>query len=417
MELTDLLAALGLEQPAARLAPGSVHDLADAIAAMVGGSVVLYDRAHRVVSYSVQGYEIDSVRRDTILGRRTPEQWVERFTSDRSAYETLRNPGTVVRVDGYPGLRPRLRTAICSDGVILGEISVAEGQHELGAEAEAMLLRAAQLAVPHLLRHRLAENTELAARTRLLRGLLYGDIALAREPRLAGRAGFVVVGFTGECVPDHAGTSLLGERLLHLLSLQMTGLDRAAGVLPAGAVYYALVPAADEHRLAGRIEPALRQAERMGIVMCAAVGPPAPDLASIPAARQAVDDLLYVLRRAGLPATPQVVTAEDRWSELALLPAERALAGSAPCAQLRRLLEHDALHDTDYAATLRVYLEEFGSVSKAAERLVLHPNSLRHRLMRLADVSGLDLSDPAHRLAVALQLRCLDLRPDHEAKP
>jgi hypothetical protein len=47
---------------------GGVHGLADVIAVMVGGSVVLYDRAHRVVAYSAQHDDIDSVRRDTILG-------------------------------------------------------------------------------------------------------------------------------------------------------------------------------------------------------------------------------------------------------------------------------------------------------------------------------------------------------------
>lgn len=413
------------ESRAERLAPSSVHGLADAIAALVGGSVVLYDRAHRVVAYSVQGHEIDNVRRDTILGRQTPEQWIERFTADRSAYETFRAPNTVVRVDGYPGLRTRLRTAICFDGEILGEISVAEGGPRLGIEAEAALLRSARLAVPFMLRHRLVEDTDRATRTRMLRGLLYGDIPptphAAAELGLGGKTSFTVVGFAmnHQSLEDSSGAGVLRERVLHLLSLQMSSIDPAADVLFSGKTYYALVPSpghAAQARLAERVKPSLRQLDRMGIAIHAAIGSWVSDLTAVPAARQEVDDLLHVVRHRGGRTDIGVVTAEDLWADLALLPLERAIGGTelVPCAPLLRLREHDESQHTDYLTTLRVYLEEFGSVSKASERLVLHPNTLRHRLQRLGEISGLDLSDPTQRLAVAVQLRILQAegRPD-----
>ncbi|GHF19199.1 DNA-binding protein [Amycolatopsis deserti] len=390
-----------------RTSPSTVYGLADAIAVTVGGSVVLYDRAHRVVAYSVQGFAIDEVRRDTILGRRTPDQWIERFTTDNSAYETFRRPGEVVRVDGYENLSTRLRIAIRSEGEVLGEISVAEGEQPLGPEAEAALARAARLAVPHMLRHRLVEDADRASRMRLLRGLLYGDVSPPAELGLGGRTGLVVIGFAGADVPSGEGGSLAGERVLHLLSLQMNSIDPAVGVLPSGSVYYALVPAGEGDRVTRIVEPALRHIERLGITAHAAIGPWAAGPGDVPAARQVVDDLLHILRRPDWPATPTVVTAESRWPDLALLPVERALAGTAPCPQLRTLREHDELQKTDYIRTLRVFLDEFGSVSRTSERLVLHPNSVRHRLERLAEIAGLDLSDPAQRLAVMVQLRAL----------
>ncbi|NIH79671.1 PucR family transcriptional regulator [Amycolatopsis viridis] len=395
------------ESPQDRTSPSTVYGLADAIAVTVGGSVVLYDRAHRVVAYSVQGFEIDEVRRDTILGRRTPDQWIERFTTDNSAYETFREPGRVVRVDGYEGLSTRLRIAICSEGEVLGEISVAEGNQPLGPEAEAALVRAARLAVPHMLRHRLVEDADRATRMRLLRGLLYGDVSPAADLGLGGKTGLVVIGFAGADLPPGDDGSLAGERVWHLLSLQMSSIGPAVGVLPAGSVYYALVPAGEGDRVTRIVEPALRHIERMGITGHAAIGPWSPGPGDVPAARQVVDDLLYILRRPGWPATPTVVTAESRWPDLALLPVERALAGTTPCAQLRSLREHDELQNTDYIRTLRVFLDEFGSVSRTSERLVLHPNSVRHRLDRLVEIAGLDLSDPAQRLAVMIQLRAL----------
>jgi DNA-binding PucR family transcriptional regulator len=92
---------------------------------------------------------------------------------------------------------------------------------------------------------------------------------------------------------------------------------------------------------------------------------------------------------------------------MVLLPAERAVDDADPALRehLRRLVVHDTRNGTDFVTTLRVYLEAFGSTSLAAERLVLHPNTLRHRISRLCEISGIDLDDPDQRLALALQLR------------
>jgi DNA-binding PucR family transcriptional regulator len=78
--------------------------------------------------------------------------------------------------------------------------------------------------------------------------------------------------------------------------------------------------------------------------------------------------------------------------------------------------QFDDENRTDLVSTLRVYLESFGSVSTAASRLFLHSNTLRHRLARIAEVTGLDLDDPQQRLAVSLLL--LAGRPsDTDATP
>ncbi|MGC1212700.1 MAG: helix-turn-helix domain-containing protein [Micromonospora sp.] len=415
--LRTLISASADDSPAGAV-PTGTDGLAEAIATMVGGSVVLYDRAHRVIAYSVRGHEIDSVRRDAILGRRTPEQWIRRFTLDRSAYRTFRNPGEVVRLDSYAGLRTRLRIAVHAGGEILGEVSVAEGRRPLGPEAEAALRRAAQLAVPFLLRHRLAEDTERTARSQLLGGLLEGGPAAepyAVELGLAPGKGLTVVGFSvrSDEPADLAGAQMFRERLVHLLSLHMGSVDPAAGVLFARPAYYALVPTpteASRDRLVDLVEPVLGHLARLAISACAAVGPRAAGLAEVPASRRVVDDLLLVVDRRGGNAA--VVTSDDLWAELVLLAAERAMSENDPRlgTHLRRLLDHDERQSTEYVKTLRIYLEEFGSISAAAERLVLHPNTLRHRLQRIAEISGLDMSDPAQRLAVALQVRVLTRR-------
>jgi DNA-binding PucR family transcriptional regulator len=72
--------------------------------------------------------------------------------------------------------------------------------------------------------------------------------------------------------------------------------------------------------------------------------------------------------------------------------------------RLRRLVEHDAEHGAELAGSLLAYLEAFGEVRAASERLHVHPNTLRYRVRRAKEVAGLDLSDPSERLNVQLQL-------------
>lgn len=398
----------------------SMHGLADAIAVMVGGSVVLYDRAHRVIAYAVQGHEIDNVRRDAILGKRTPDQWIRRFTIDRSAYQTFRNPDDVVRVDKYPEMRTRLRIAIHAGGEVLGEISVAEGRQPLTAEAEEALKRAAGLAVPFMLRHRVAEDTGRTARWQMLRGLLEGDSTLDAHAIQAGldpTRGLTVVGFAVRTQDgtDAASAEVFAERLVHLLSLQVHSLDPAAGVVSTDSgAYYALIPTrtpAAHEQLGSRLNPALAQLRRLDIEACAAIGRRATALDEVRSSRSDVDDQLLALSRReslGVIGTKQML-----WAEMTLLPAERAVAAADPALgeHLRRLALHDDRHGTEFVKTLRTYLDAFGSTSATAEALVLHPNTLRHRLWRLTEISGIDLDDSSQRLAVALQLRAASL-PD-----
>ncbi len=54
--------------------------------------------------------------------------------------------------------------------------------------------------------------------------------------------------------------------------------------------------------------------------------------------------------------------------------------------------------------TLKAYLDTWGSRTKAAALLNLHPNAVAHRVRRIAQVLDLDLSDTETRFA--LQLAC-----------
>lgn len=68
------------------------------------------------------------------------------------------------------------------------------------------------------------------------------------------------------------------------------------------------------------------------------------------------------------------------------------------------LLEHDTARKGSLVPTLRAYLET-GEQQEAAKRLRVHPNTLRYRLDRIREISGVDLEDPETRLNMAVALR------------
>jgi purine catabolism regulator len=78
---------------------------------------------------------------------------------------------------------------------------------------------------------------------------------------------------------------------------------------------------------------------------------------------------------------------------------------------LAPLIEYDTSHDTQLVSTLEAYFDHHGNVSKTAESLYLHRNSLLYRLGRIREISGLDLDDADDRFSLQLALKLRPLLP------
>ena len=127
------------------------------------------------------------------------------------------------------------------------------------------------------------------------------------------------------------------------------------------------------------------------------LGPVTGELASASGSVQ--EALAGLAAVAGWPDAPRPV-------EASALLAERAVLGEA--AARRRLLEEVYIPlqraGGDLLATAAAYLEGGGSVEGAGRALFLHPNTVRYRLKKLADVVGFDLAQPRDALVVRLAL-------------
>jgi len=79
---------------------------------------------------------------------------------------------------------------------------------------------------------------------------------------------------------------------------------------------------------------------------------------------------------------------------------------------LDRLIEYDAKRRTSLLDTLERYLAERRSVIESARELFIHPNTLRQRLGRIEELTGLNLDeDDLLSLELAIKLARLHGRP------
>jgi hypothetical protein len=116
------------------------------------------------------------------------------------------------------------------------------------------------------------------------------------------------------------------------------------------------------------------------------VGPPAPDLKAAVASAGAA---LAGLRAAdGWPEAPRPVLATD------LLP-ERALDGddSARAVLIEDVYEPLLRAGTALLDTVMTYLEQGNSLEATARLLFVHPNTVRYRLRRVTELTGVTASD------------------------
>jgi DNA-binding PucR family transcriptional regulator len=137
------------------------------------------------------------------------------------------------------------------------------------------------------------------------------------------------------------------------------------------------------------------------------VGPSVPDLAS--ATRSAAAALGGLRAAAAWPDAPRPVAADD-------LLAERAIAGDT---EAKQQLVEDIYRPLRAAGpalleTVEAFLEQTGSLEATARLLFVHPNTVRYRLRRVTEVTGLSPTNArsAFTLRIALTLGRLEAPQD-----
>ncbi|GAA3774566.1 hypothetical protein GCM10022225_72890 [Plantactinospora mayteni] len=391
----------------------SPFDVADRVAEQVGGPVIVEDANFRVLGYSAFVGPMDRGRAEAILGRRIPAVWLEHLTRTGSLDRLRRGTDVVDLPDGPWKAHRRLITAFRAGDRLLGFAWVAEGERPLGDGAAGVFRRAVDEETPALLRHLERIDAEEAHRSRLAAVLLDG---LPGAPAAADRLGFdrggrFVVLSVAAPTRTPAGPAegeSGGTRLLEHLRLCLDSFQCRWAVAPWGDGGLALVALrADESgKAAARLgQEVLRLAGdgplRMTRVAASSVG---IGLAALPRLRTEATAAIVVAGGDGAFVAYPDVDAEVLVAEVvAALPADVRLAGLD---RLRAADRGTGPGGGELERTLRAFLAACGSASATARALGVHVTTVRHRLDRIAAVSGLRLDRPDVRIACDLVLRC-----------
>lgn len=394
--------------------PAGERDLfsfAQTVATLTGGPVSIEDTANRVIAYSRTDDEVDELRRLTILGWRGPERYLA-LLREWGVYQRLRAGEGVVRIEERPelGIRRRLAAGIHAGKRPLGTVWVQEGTTPFTSQAETALLRASRALAPQLIRHQAESSHEAGLSENLLTGLLdgraeAGSVAddLGIDPgRPCMVAAFALRTATGP-------RSLQRVELVNLITVHAAAYRRTALVGASGSRIYALVPELGEGaearvaELAGEVVEAARR--HLTLQIHAGLGGVVARLAHAAQSRTDADRVLETMAKehwTGDVATHADVRPQLLLAEILGFLAERTRLRDP---RLDRLAEHDAAHGRILIPSLLAYLGALGDVRSAAGRLNVHPNTLRYRLRRAVEISGITLDDPVQRLLAELQLR------------
>lgn len=391
------------------LAVGDLFALANAIAAMTGGATAIEDMQEHVLAYStISDQPIDGNRREGILGRKVP--WLE---NSAEVYAELFRSQGARRVSRAPNSLGRLAVAIRAGTQPLGSIWVVDADGSLAADAERAIERAADVAALHLLRARSSADLARAQRSELVRRLLEGSESghlLTSQMGYEPQGAFVVLA----CQPALAKPvdEVNMSRLVDLIRLHCQSHQPSTECVTIGTTVYALFAgsaAIDLGRVSLMAQKLIARSEAaLTIDLKISVGTSCASSEQIFRSRTDADLGLTLLSQTTAHAS--LVDARDARSQLALLEIsqivrdnDRLISDAA-----RNIIDSDARSGTEYAKTLRCYLEHARDSAATAQALSVHQNTLRYRLRRASELFTIDLANADDTLWLWLSLRTIE---------
>src|SRR6202158_1802034 len=401
-----------------------VTEICRTLADLLESAVVIEDASFHLLAHA--GGSGDPHRKETIQRQGTPQRVLFDPQIQRMLREIEAKRGPV-KVPAFPHVgmsRERLIAPILAANQVLGYISVLDHPPHHEELAFMAIEQAALVLALAVAKERELAEVEGRVRGEFLEDLLhgtYGDEAAAQ--RRARHLGFPMHGshivmlvdiddFRGfnkaRQVSEDAIQALKREFLRRVTGVVRTSYARAL-VQGRSDQVVSLLPLGSEggdyqiraHALGQQIQQAISD-WKPGFTVSVGFSGPAEAPAGVAGSLREVTSVMESLARF------------KRWSQVVAVP-ELGLTGLLAAVTDERLvdysrrhlgplIEHDTSRKGNLVATLRAYLET-GEQQQAAQRLRVHPNTLRYRLDRIREISGGDLEDPETRLNLAVALR------------
>ena len=382
-----------------------LQHIVDEAARVLGADITLEDKDFNMIAYGSQRFDVDSVRRNSILQRhstRPVREWFEQFGISSSS-TPLRTP-----TDEERGIRARICFPALWHGVTYGYLWALDESTRLEDPAVARGAQLAEHAAAYLAQLSRQHNDEAY----LVSDLISPDVDRVRQAvtRVEDRGLFdrrrpvvaVVVGVLDEVVP-HPLPPNLSTLLPNLWSLPRSVLvDRGQRTTTLVVPLHHIAddqPAMDAAALAVQLyRDELPQDWSEDVV--AGVGEPKSDLVEL---RSSWSQARLAARVASAVPTVRPVA---RWADLGLyrllsaLP-RAELASLILDAPVRRLLETP---DPDLLHTVTSYLDHAGNVHDTADALHIHRQTLYYRLGKAEALTGLRFGNGHDRVRLHIGL-------------
>jgi PucR family transcriptional regulator, purine catabolism regulatory protein len=401
-----------------------VKEICATLAELLESAVVVEDASFHLLAHA--GGAGDPHRKETIQRQGTPQRVLFDPQIQRMLREVEAKRGPV-KVPAFPHVgmsRERLIAPILAANQVLGYISILDHPPHNEELAFMAIEQAALVLALAVAKERELSEVEGRVRGEFLEDLLHGtygeEAAAQRRARHLGYPlhGHHIVmlvdiddfrGFIGARQASEDAIQALKREFLR----RVTGVVRAsyprALVQGRSDSVVSLLPVGTEpgdyqargHALGLQIRETVAD-WKPGFTVSVGFSGPAEAPAGLAAAQREVisvmDSLARFKRWAQVVAVPEL----GLTGLLAAVSDERLVDYSRR--HLGPLVEHDAARKGSLVPTLRAYLET-GEQQEAAKRLRVHPNTLRYRLDRIREISGVDLEDPETRLNMAVALR------------
>lgn len=391
----------------------------DTLARQLGRAVAVDDVHFRLLAYSAQAGPIDDMRARVVLTREAPPEavaWLRKFRLQR-ADGPVRLPAT-----DEMNLLPRVAIPIRFQGVQFGYLWLIDADEPVDDAGLALAGVAADEAAEVLFRERALGELHDARVGEFLRDLMSDDHVartlaangLVESGLFAARGGVVAIvvaplPVAGQDVDE-------GDRLALGAALRA-----AAHTMPFRESMYLVRPG---HGLFVATQRAMERVPRLADELCssavrrlgradrwravvAGVGRPTVRLTDVATSYQ---QALDAIRVADVIPVFRPVARHDALGIYALLVAQ-------PREQLRSMGVEQAitaLVDADPAllVTAETFLDRAGDSRAVAERLNVHRATIYHRLRRIEQLTGFDLSDGERRLVLHLGIKAARLLGD-----
>lgn len=373
---------------------GDLFRLADAVAAVVDAPVTIEDVSSRVLAYSARQDLTDPARIATVLGRRIPDDVLAKFRSRGVFRELSRGRRAIFVPAQVDGTLPRLIVPIRMGGELLGSMwAVVNGQ--VSDERAAAFADAGPVVALHLLRRRTRTDAKRRRAGDVLRALLEGSTS----PRVAAAELELDEGPHRVVAVDAPGNPTDAEGARLALTERITAGFSRRPVTELHGVLYTLVP--EDANSWPELCASLAAVGETGPLVAA--GEPS-ELSELGRSRAQADETLGLLRAGLLPR--RTASYEQVWVTLTLHRAASAASAArvvelGPLATLREL---DTSSGSAYLDTLYHWLRHPTDPRAASSELRIHPNTLRYRMRRIIELTGVDPEDPDTRMALLTQL-------------